>query len=133
MTKNAYNDAPISVAALEHEDTTPMHLRPGAKQRRVVCAANRVMLPLLPSGVREAIYIIIGPRHFDPTMQREINAYVGWGYGTRAQWRVSEQGFIDQWGTFMNRKEAFTVAQAAGQILYGPHLLDGELDSSDLY
>ncbi|ARK07913.1 hypothetical protein phiA829_093 [Aeromonas phage phiA8-29] len=27
-----------------------------------------------------------------------------------------EQGFIDQWGKFMNREEALAVATAAGQI-----------------
>lgn len=69
-------------------------------------------------------------------MHSAVNARILAGQGTRDEWRAAEQGFIDQWGTFMDRKEAYQVAKAAGQILYGPHLghcEPPELDSSDLY
>lgn len=108
----------------------PLHLRPGAPQRRVVCAANR----------NDATGdLAIGPRHFDATMRAGIDACVAgapYPNQARAEWRKASQGFIDQWGTFMDRCEAFAVAKAAGQILYGPHLghcEPPELDSSDLY
>jgi hypothetical protein len=65
-------------------------------------------------------------------MREQVDARVHGGEDP-AWWRGAEQGFVDQWGTFMDRKEAYAVAVAAGQILYGPHLSGGELDSSDLY
>lgn len=105
--------------------TVPGHLQPNAPQRRVVCAANRV--PHIPDAM------VCGPRHFHPVMHAQIRAFSAAGIGTRGDWMRAEQGFIDQWGTFMDRKEAFAVATAAGQLLYGPHLPDGALDSSDLY
>ncbi len=85
--------------------------------RRVVCAA-----------LRKDGRIIIGPRHFDTTMQREIKTYKGWG------WEKSEQGFIDQWGNFMDRKEAFEVATTAEQIIKKTGNPESkELFSEDLY
>lgn len=47
-----------------------------------------------------------------------------------------EQGFIDQWGIFLNRQEAWKVAKAAGQILYrcgGDDSDGGTLYSENLY
>lgn len=46
----------------------------------------------------------------------------------------AEQGFIDQWGTFMTREQAWRVAEVAGQILYrvgGDY--NGTLYSENLY
>lgn len=94
------------------------------KQRRVVCAANR-----LP----EMGLIAIGPRHFDPVMRAHIAAYVGAAHVQQHAWNRSEQGFIDQWGTFMDRREALEVAKAAGQLLYTEGLPTDWLDSSHLY
>ena len=68
-------------------------------QRRVVCSA-----------VSKDGQLILGPRHFDPTMQWQLAKYKGW------HWHDAEQGFIDQWGKFMTREEAFEVANTAGQI-----------------
>jgi hypothetical protein len=70
-------------------------------QRIVVCAANRQRF----TGM-----IAIGPRHYDETMRQNMT---GGGWGDPA-----EQGFIDQWGEFMTREEAWKVAEAAGQIRY---------------
>lgn len=33
-------------------------------------------------------------------------------------WRGSEQGFVDQFGTFLTREEALPIARAAGQIRF---------------
>lgn len=111
----------------------PCHLRPGAKQRRVVCAANRLILLHSDWGEAAGEHLAVAPRHFSPLMHVHILAMVADGLGSRDLWRTSEQGFVDQYGTFMDRSEAFAVAKAAGQILYGPHLSGDQLDSSDLY
>jgi hypothetical protein len=72
--------------------------------RRVVCAANRF----------EKV-IVVGPRHYDMTMHRQIEKYRFVGVISNRE--CPEQGFIDQHGVFMDRKEALEVALAAGQIL----------------
>ncbi len=106
--------------------------KPANPIRRVVCAANRITVLRQPDGEPNP-YLVLGPRHFSPTMHLHIDAMVAAGCGTREDWRGSKQGFIDQWGVFMTREEAWTVAVAAGQVRYGPHLSGGKLDSSDLW
>jgi hypothetical protein len=106
--------------------------KPSPPIRMVVCAANRILTLRLPED-EVGYYLVLGPRHFSPTMHLHINAMIAAGCGTREDWRGSTQGFIDQKGVFMTREEAFVVAQAAGQVRYGPHLSGGQLDSSDLY
>ena len=82
--------------------------------RRVVCAAIRS-----PRGG-----IITGPRHFDSTMHRAIDTAVyladhttGEGTVIENEWHRAEQGFIDQWGNFLTRREAWAIAAAQGQII----------------
>ncbi len=100
--------------------------KPAHPIRMVVCAANRLR--------EHPLCIAIGPRHFSPLMHDQIRAFIQTGGGhTKLAWTTSEQGFIDQWGQFMTREEAWVVAVAAGQVRYGPHLAGGRLDSSDLY
>lgn len=68
--------------------------------RYVVCAALHVGEEL-----------ILGPRHYDQTMQRQIQ--------TRPDtvlWYDAEQGFIDQYGAFLTREEAWLVAEKADQL-----------------
>lgn len=72
-----------------------------AGQRRVVCAA-------LMYGKNE---IICAPRHFDETCHRllsKVDYYQG---------KAPIQGFVDQYGQFMDRKEAWKVALEANQII----------------
>jgi hypothetical protein len=81
----------------------------------VVCAAIRH---------RENGRIICGPRHFDATMHGQINE--------DREWRFSDQGFVDQFGAFLTREEAWVIANQRGQIrhtfscspktLYSEHL-----------
>lgn len=75
-------------------------------QRRVVCAANRLL-----SDFGDEVGIVCSARHFDPLMRRQMEQ----SNVTMAGWKVSQQGFIDQWGAFMDREEALVVALAAGQ------------------
>lgn len=75
-------------------------------QRRVVCAAcKHKRYPDMP--------LMIGPRHFDSVMRQQINVYNShFGGLMSSDW---DQGFIDQFGAFMGRKEAMQIAKAAGQ------------------
>lgn len=68
--------------------------------RRVVCAANRHQ----KSGA-----IVCGARHWDKVMRRQA---VGMDYDFHG-W---DQGFIDQFGDWMDRKTAWEVATDQGQI-----------------
>ena len=71
--------------------------------RRVVCAAM-----LMEDGL-----IVTGVRHFSPEMRLVLHRIYGDGYHLR----VVEQGFVDQWGEFMNREDAWVVALSQGQVL----------------
>jgi hypothetical protein len=71
--------------------------------RRIVCAAIRH---------KETGRIITGARHYDKIMREQINASEGITF-----WKPScEQGFIDQFGDFLNRKDAWRIAENEGQI-----------------
>lgn len=98
------------------------------EQQRIVCAAIECT-----EGLN--IQIILGVRHFDTHMYLTINtivdARVGFPYIGNSN---SIQGFIDNTGKFLDRKEAFKVAEAAGQIIKKTGLEDSkELYSEDLY
>lgn len=70
--------------------------------RRIVCAA---LYYAAAGGIT-----VIGPRHFDSTMHRQI----------RLMNLVNthcEEGFIDQHGSFLNRVDARKIAVAADQII----------------
>ena len=96
----------------------------GPVLRIVVCAANRY----------HGEYIFLGARHFDRLMTHAIiEADKTKLIDTSRGW--PEQGFIDQHGVYMDRKEALIVATAAGQIntqRTKTNPLD-ELFSEDLY
>lgn len=72
--------------------------------RRVVCAANRHRMTGL---------VVAGARHMDKVMRAQMQAAY-----PRIRWKGhSESGFIDQFGDFMTREEAWEVASARGQII----------------
>ena len=89
------------------------------RQRLVVCAANKY-----------GNHLFIGVRHFCPIMctsmaKSNIN-HLREKFG-------EEQGFIDQYGVFMTREEAWLVAEAAGQIRYRCGGDGDKLFSENLY
>lgn len=70
-------------------------------QSYIVCAA-----------IKKGDRVICGARHFDHIMRQQINASEGSGF-----WKVgTEQGFINQFGEFLDREEAWFVAQSSNQI-----------------
>ena len=89
-------------------------------QRRVVCAAIRT---------KGGGSMVCGPRHFDDVMRQQIEQ----SYLLRAQWVDAEQGFVDQFGAFMDRHEAWQVAATAGQIIRRVGGDDEMLYSENLY
>ncbi len=94
-------------------------------QRRVVCAANKYDCDY--GGID---MIFIGVRHFCPIMRKNMEPHKDFIK------RESEvQGFIDQFGVFMDRKEALQVAREAGQLNIARIKTwpDNELFSEDLY
>jgi hypothetical protein len=70
--------------------------------------------------------IVVGPRHFDMTMVRQLDRYDMTGIN-----QVPKQGFIDQHGVYYNRFDAYKIAKANNQIKNDS--LGPELYSEDLY
>ena len=70
--------------------------------QRVICAACR------KGGV-----IICSPRHMDSVARRVIDQLEE---DDPCWYTASEQGFVDQFGNFLTRQEAWIVAERAGQI-----------------
>ena len=89
-------------------------------QQLVVCAAM----------LMKDSSIVTGVRHFSPDMRAIMRlAYGEKGYHLK----VKEQGFVDQWGKFLSRKEAFVIAKKMNQIREGSRVVEGELFSENLY
>lgn len=103
---------------------------------RIVCAAVRH-----PDG-----RIVCGPRHLDKTMLAQITGLSMEGFhdlltngdGPSEACKVwgwkGEEGFIDQYGVFHTREEAWNVADAGGQIIEKErNWCNGSLHSEHLY
>lgn len=74
--------------------------------RYVVCAA-----------IRSEDLVITGVRHYCPLMTAVIQKIEESGFAKhKYNFRKAEQGFVDQFGVFMDRKEALAVAREAGQL-----------------
>lgn len=85
---------------------------------RIICAAN-----LFADGT-----IVLGIRHCDQFMGRQVEAMGMEGYPR------AEQGFVDQFGMFYDRQQAWKIAASNGQIIRrcgGDE--DGTLFSENLY
>lgn len=89
---------------------------PDLSLRLVVCAACKH-----PDSGR----IIAGPRHWDAVMRGQLHPA-----DSPHSW---EQGFVDQWGLFLTREEAWTVAVEKGQIRRQIDTPEGTLYSEHLY
>lgn len=80
------------------------------KQRRIVCAACRVQ-------IGEQTLVVLGARHMDRRMTRNLEA-MGWSKYVRRRRADIEDGFIDQYGVFHTREDAWVIAETANQIVY---------------
>lgn len=95
------------------------------KVRRVVCAANR-----LPGGE-----LILGARHWDGLMRQQFTTYLR-AHNKKEEDVVGKvvQGFVDQWGNFLNREAAWYIAYHQGQVVHtGPGFNGPELYSENIY
>ena len=57
--------------------------------------------------------VVVGIRHFSP----EMRAVMLKAYGETYHLQVKEQGFVDQFGKFYSREEAWKIAKANKQII----------------
>lgn len=91
----------------------------------IVCAANK-----LSDGT-----IILGIRHWDMFMHQIMEAYMRSNSISDEVSLVKdhEQGFVDQFGKFYNRKEAYKIAEENGQIRRSIGYETDELYSEHLY
>jgi hypothetical protein len=88
--------------------------------RRVVCAAIRAA-----DGD-----VLLGIRHYSPDMHKQIAARHD---GSKFKHRHDEdQGFVDQFGDYLTREEAYKIAETNGQI-YRPEGNGQGLNGMKLY
>lgn len=72
--------------------------------------------------------IVPGIRHYSPEMRIVLKGIYGIGYHLK----VKEEGFVDQFGTFYDRKLAWKIAEKNNQIKYQVSS-PGTLYSENLY
>jgi len=72
-------------------------------QPRIVCAAMLMKDETIVPGVR----------HFSPEMRVVLHRM----YGDKYHVQVKEQGFVDQFGKFYSREDAWKMARLNGQII----------------
>lgn len=73
--------------------------------------------------------VLVSARHFDKLMHQQIELLPD---NLRAKARLAEQGFIDKFGVFHNRIQAYRIAEFANQIVRCFDIKD-ELFSEHLY
>jgi hypothetical protein len=95
--------------------------KPPEGEELIVCAA------LLH---KESGRIMLGVRHYCPRMREQINASEGVDF-----WKGAgiEQGFVDQYGRFLNREDAHKIAKEKNQIRRRCGGDDETLYSENLY
>jgi len=86
---------------------------------RVVCAAVK-----MKDGA-----VIVGIRHLSPDMRAVLRRI----YGPDYKYMIVDQGFVNTWGDYLTREEAWVVAEANGQIRRRVGGDDGKLFSENLY
>lgn len=92
---------------------------------RIVCAANKYLISL---GDASFEIMLIGARHWDSCMRDQFKRLV-----YKVDRETEEQGFIDQYGKFYTRQEAFVIADENNQIIRRVGGDNGNLFSENLY
>jgi hypothetical protein len=93
--------------------------------RRVVCSAVQC---------QSTYALVLGARHFDTRMHKHIALFKR--INSMAFTGDYIEGFIDTWGNFLTRTEAWKVAADNGQIIRnvgGDQAKGGTLYSENLY
>ena len=98
--------------------------KPDENLRRIVCAANR----LTDSCTEAEIVMLIAPRHWDDTMRNQYNQM-----NCNHPQSLFEQGFIDNFGKWHNRKDALIIARRKNQVVRELDYDTNELYSEMLY
>jgi len=98
--------------------------QPDPDKRRIVCAA---VLMTEPGG--ETVKLV-APRHWDETMHSQW-ALIQHAFRVSTSWKEDKQGFVDQFGTFYDRKDALIIARRQNQIK--PEGKSGNSDSDELF
>jgi hypothetical protein len=91
---------------------------------RIVCAANQYSCLLDETN----LLIVIGARHWDSIMRDHFRLIAD-----RVERKSEIQGFIDQFGKFYTRQEAFVIAEENNQIIRRVGGDNGKLFSENLY
>ena len=81
---------------------------------RIVCAANKYIIKYSPDENEELI--ITGARHWDSIMRGVCDTLDEYTISCIDR-NTEEQGFIDQFGNFLTRQEAYIVAKEHNQII----------------
>lgn len=90
---------------------------------------NRIVCSAIKSSCGD--YMLVGIRHWDAIMVKQsrlLRSVDGLGI----DW-YGEQGFVDRYGQFLTRTEAWKVAEDANQIIRTCGGDDGKLFSENLY
>jgi hypothetical protein len=109
------------------------HQLKGWKLPRIVCAANEIIYRDQTGHVKKLI--VTGARHCDHIMGGVTMALEA-RHGTlpgREAFVDEDQGFIDNFGNYWTRYEAWTIAEFHGQITERLGWLTGRLHSENLY
>jgi hypothetical protein len=102
---------------MEEPDFTP-----NESLRRIVCAANRLV------GSYYEIIMLIAPRHWDATMYDQYDQM-----NCKYPPELFDQGFMDNFGKWHNRKDALVIARRKNQIIREVGGGETELYSEMLY
>lgn len=94
--------------------------------RKVVCAAVKY-------GEGKDALVVCSARHFDPRMHHTLGVIRDDKLVELELADKAVQGFIDQFGVFMDRKEAWKVAVAADQIFLERYPKAQWRENDDLY
>lgn len=96
----------------------------------------KVKLVIVSAANRYGGIVLCAPRHSGPAMFQNIMAFGGMSFLHKwAGDEVCKQGFVDQYGTFYDREEAYVIAKRNNQIISNNGLgtTPGTLFSEDLY
>lgn len=97
---------------------------------RIVCAANKIFIKYSEEEGEELV--ITGVRHYDSIMHGVLNLLDEYVYSCIDR-NKEEQGFIDQFGKFYTRREAYIIAKENNQIIRDLGYETDELFSEHLY